>query len=227
MMKDDEANARRIREKWNRCPECNADIRDGREHEDKCSLCGANKEARMSRRKERSMAPDEGMDQARGLARLEKLNEDLIQENEEIMKETAAEKKKVAALHEKVKKLTGEVSGALDEGIRMKRERDALQEKLNGETIATDSKNYRARCWRTEHLKRAAAEDLDAMVHGLLGNHKLRIERGDYEIRGSPYARNHTVMVRVDGWATTGYTREGAMARMLGLMLEGAWYPLT
>ena len=145
----------------------------------------------------------------------------------EITEETAKDREKIAELKEKSAKLSKEIASVLDEETRMKRERNELQEKLDGETIATDSKNYRARCWRTEHLKRAAAEDLDAMVHGLLGNHKLRVERGDYEIPGCPHCRHHTVMVRVDGWATTGYTREGAMARMLGLMLEGAWYPLT
>lgn len=93
---------------------------------------------------------------------------------------------------------------------------------------AKSDKEYQGRVYRDRHLKRCAHYDLETMLYALKGQGmEVVIDSGEYPIKGHNFAPPHKYCVRMDQWFATGYTEAGAIARMLALMLDGSFTPLT
>jgi len=70
-------------------------------------------------------------------------------------------------------------------------------------------------------------EELEVMVYALLGEHPLEVKSGDFEVPGFPYCAHDRFIVRSGSTYAQGRTRAGALAAFLGVLLDGAWYPMT
>lgn len=110
-------------------------------------------------------------------------------------------------------------------------------------SINTDEMKYRARAWRTEVLKREARYETARMLQAFLPiGFIVDVREDDHEVPGFPHAPWYKFRATLrdgrkddEGRApsdinvnASGYTREGATARLLAYLLDGTcFFPMT
>lgn len=95
-----------------------------------------------------------------------------------------------------------------------------------------DSLQYHARYYRTKALQHKIVEDVEVMIYSLLNLHDgkgLTITKLDppVECPGFPFAPKHHWRVSYNQWGTTGETRNEALCKFLGIIIDGCWEPKT
>lgn len=109
---------------------------------------------------------------------------------------------------------------------------------LDGLTIGTREAKYKARAWRTDVLRREAADEVTKLLQAFVPTHfEVGIRECDEEVPGFPHAPRYKFAGKVadaspDGsdahFIAFGYTRDGVVARLLAHILDGGgFYPLT
>lgn len=96
--------------------------------------------------------------------------------------------------------------------------------------LSTRERLYRARVYRTNVLLPHIREELQTVILALAGRKTVSVihQKGiGADFHGGTTRAHHHYMATCEQWCATGATEEGALAALLAVLLNGAFYPKT